>query len=298
MTEDSLVTKNRAPVRWKEIEIPVRGCKISLDKIKTIYRELSDINRSFGEKMIANLDRDTNMSDDEWENHKSWLLDDAFCLTISINGQKDQQLYAETVDIFDDPYLPFPLETIFFTNVNSYRRHASGELPTNQVSVYLDFGKPDIVDPKAVVSAATPNAGHVAVKAEDIAFYNAIQKSVEQSLTSHRTWYSPIHRNLSYDLGLLLVILPAAFYFSAYFMDQIIPADSNHMIYRWPLFMYFVFLSFIVYRMFTSYLKWAFPVNVLVENKDKAHFHRLFLGGIITWLFYQFANTVYHLIVG
>jgi hypothetical protein len=166
------------------------------------------------------------------------------------------------------------------------------------VSAFIDFSKPDLFDPNPLVSDATPNEGNVTVNAQDITFFNAVQKVVEKRLTSHRTWYGAIHRNFAYDVGLWIVALPIGLYFSAYYMDQIIPTGSSFELFRWPLFFYFVGLSLIAYRALTAYAKWAFPVNILLENKDYALTHRVMLGGFASWLFYKVASTIYTIVVG
>ena len=125
------------------MKIPVRGCRLSLENIKDFCRDLHAINRKFGEQVISSLQREPDLTDEEWEERKSFLLDDSFCLTITINGLQDQQLYGETEALFDDPNLPKPIESIFLTNVNRFRRNASGNEPRNRISVFLDFGKPE-----------------------------------------------------------------------------------------------------------------------------------------------------------
>lgn len=298
MTENVLDTMNRKSVGWYEETIPVRGCRLSLDNIKDVYRDLLAINRRFGQQEILALQRDPDLTDEEWEKRKSFLLEDAFCLTITVNGFRDQQLYGETDNLFDDPNLPKPIKSIFFTNVNSYKRNADGKEPRNRMSVFLDFSKPELFDPNPLVSAATPNEGNVTVSAEDITFFNAVQKAVEKKLTIHKTWYGAIHRNFAYDIGVWLIALPVSLYFSAFYMDHLIPIGSKFEVFRWPLFLYFVGLSLILYRGMTAYAKWAFPVNVLDENKDRAMTHRLALGGFASWLFYTIATTVYGVIFG
>lgn len=298
MADDALVTTERKPVGWYEEAIPLRGCHLSLDNIKEVYRDLQAINRKFGEQIISTVPRGEDMTDAEWEARKAFLLSDAFCLTTTVNGLRDEQLYGETVEIFDSPNLPKPIKSIFFTNANSFKRHANGNEPVNRVSVFIDFSKPDLFDPNPLVSAATPNEGNVTVNAQDITYFNAVQKAVEKRLASRRTWYGAIHRNFAYDVGIWFFALPVGLYFSAYYMNQFIPIGSNFELFRWPLFIYFVGLSLIAYRALTAYAKWAFPVNVLAENKDHALKHRIALGGFSSWLFYKVASTVYSIVVG
>lgn len=298
MTENALVPASLKTVGWYEDVIPVRGCHLSLENIKAVYRDLQTINRNLGAQLISTLQREPDLTDEEWEVRKSFLLDDAFRLTITVSGSRDQKFYGETETLFDDPNLPKPIKSIFFTNVNSFRRNANGNEPRNRIIVHLDFGKPEVFDPNPLVSAATPNEGNVTINAEDITFFNAVQKTIENKVTAHKTWYGAIHRNFAYDIGMWLVALPVSLYFSTYYMDYLIPTGGKFEVFRWPLFIYFLGLSLLLYRALTTYAKWAFPVNVLEENKDRSLKHRLALGGFSTWLFYKVASTVYGIIVG
>ena len=297
MTEDALSSGGLKPIGWYEISIPVRGCRLSIENIKDVYRDLSLINKKFGEELIAKLQRDPNLTDDEWRRKREFLLDNAFRLTVTVNGSRDEQLYGEFIDVFDDPNLPKPIKSIFFTNATAFKRNANDNHPINRFSAFLDFGKPDIFDPRPLVSAETPNDGHVLVIAQDITFFNAVQKAVEKKITTRKTWYGAIHRNFAYDIGIWLIALPVSLYFSAYQMNELIPENSAFQLFRWPLFFYFVGLSLMIYRALTAYAKWAFPVNVLEENKDSALKHRLALGAFLTWLFFEVASTLPGIVV-
>jgi hypothetical protein len=131
MADDSLITTERKPIGWYEEVIPLRGCHLSLDNIKEVYRDLQAINQRFGEQIISTIPRSAEMTDAEWDIHKAFLLKDAFCLTTRVNGLRDEQLYGETVEIFDSPNLPKPIKSIYFTNANSFKRHADGIEPKN-----------------------------------------------------------------------------------------------------------------------------------------------------------------------
>lgn len=297
MVHDPLPTTERKPISWYDDVISVRGCHISLENIKDLFRDLQSINSQFGEKIIAQLNKRENMTDDQWKIHKEHLLSDAFCLTTTINTERDIQIYGENISLFDDSNIKYPIKSIFFTNVNSYKRNANGDEPINRFTVFVDFSKPAIFDPNILVSSATPNNGRITISAQDIMFFNAVQKSVEKHITSKKSWYSPLHQNFSYDLGMWLFALPISLYFSTFYMNEIIPENSQFSLFRWPLFLYFGGLSLIIYRTVIAYAKWAFPVNVLVENKDTAYKHRLALAGFASWMIYQVASTVYSMIV-
>jgi hypothetical protein len=298
VTEDALtVVPVREPVEWFEEIIPVRGCHMSLDGIKEVYRELSRINREFGKRIIADLERDENITAEQWAARKEFLLTDAFRLTVTITGHRDQRVYAEVADIFSSENLPKQIKKIYFNNITAFRRHANGEIPRNKFEVTLDFDKPALLAPNPLVSAATPNNSIVSINADDISFFRAVQQVIITKLTRQRTWHGFLHKNFAYDLGFWVLALPVALYFATYYMDVFFPSDSKLASFRPAFFIYAVGMMLILYRFLSSYAKWAFPVNVLAENKDKALRHRLALAALAVWLLYKIADTLYAVMI-
>lgn len=297
ISDDALPTPPRRPtVGWYEEAIPIRGCSINLEVIKEIYEELSVINRKFGQDIVATLQPNPDMNAAEWEQHKAYLLQDAFCLTVSIRGERDQLLMGEDAGIFSSAGLPKPIRTIYFNNITAWGRHANNTEPENRIEVLLDFSKPALFDPNPVVSNPTPNSSNVTVKARDMTYFRAVQRVIEAKLSNRRTWYAPIHRSFAYDVGMWTVALPAGLILSTYYMDRWLPVGSDFSAYRWAFFLYAVGVVLLGYRFLTGYVKWAFPVNVLTDNKDKALRHRLALGGIFAWLAYKAADAIYGLL--
>lgn len=293
MNEELPSLVEHSPVRWFEETMQVRGCLLSLERIKEAYRDIQEINLEFGRTVVASLIRPDGTSEDEWQKYKDFLIKDAFRLTVTVKGFRDEILYGESEAIFVDPAFPKPTKSIFFTNINSFSRNSNGREPKNRVSVLLDFSKPEIFDPNPLVSSATPNDSHVVINAQDIAFFNSAQKVVEKKLISKKSWYGAIHRNFAYDIGLWLIALPASLYSSAVIMDQYLPVGGSLELFRWPFYVYLLGILLIVYRSLTAYAKWAFPVNILIENNDNALRHRLTLAAIMTWLAYQIGSTVF-----
>jgi hypothetical protein len=287
------IPPKREILRWFEEIVPVRGCSMALKDIKCLYGELGAINKNFGKDIIATLPRNTDMNDDEWEQYKAYLLQDAFCLTVSIIGDGDQKLYGEEASVFESENLPQPIRTIYFNNVTAWRRHASNTEPPNRVEVFLDFGKPPLLDPSSVLSEPTPNESNVTVRADDMTFFRAVRQVIDTKLLVHRSWHSAIHKSFAYDAGIWLLALPAALVVATYYMEHWFPVGGSLEAYRWAFFMYAVGVVVLGYRFLTGYAKWAFPVNVLTDNKDTSFRHRVVLGGILAWLCYKAADALY-----
>ena len=286
----------RAPVGWFEKRISARGLCLSLDDVKALYQELSVINRKFGVSTISRLPTDPKMSDEEWGRYKAFLLEDAFCLTVSILGDEDQQLYGENAEVFKSENLPHPIRKIYFNNITAWQRHAQNTRPQNSIEVDLDFSKPPLLDPFSVLSEPTPNSSNVTVRADDMTFYKAARQVVDTRLAKHRTWYAAIHRSFAYDMGVWLLALPAGLAIATYYMERWLPVGGDLEAFRWAFFLYALGIVVLGYRFLSGYLKWAFPVNVLTENNDKGLRHRIALGGIIVWLGYKAADTIYALL--
>jgi len=296
VTENALVVPTRSAVGWYEANIPIRGCAFDLEQVKQFYTGLTKINREFGERVIATLQRDAGLDDEEWEQRKRFLLDDAFRITVTIKGQHNEQLYGEDLSVFQAENAPLPIATIYLTNSTAWRRNAQNSSPPNEIEVLLDFSRPALIDPNLFVSEATPNSSSVKINARDMTYFRAVRQLVEEKLLRNRTVYSMIHRNYAYDFGIWLFVLPTALLLTTYYMDQWLPADGPNASYRWAFFIYGVGVVLVAYRVLVSYAKWAFPVTVLKENRDQSWKHRVVIGAVFAWLFYKAVDIVWALV--
>lgn len=296
MTETNLATTQQRLIGWYEQTIPIRGCHFSLDHVRQLYRELQDINTQFGRQVIAEIIPEEGLTNEQWDQRKAFLLRDGFCLTVSIQGHHHQQVYGATESIFADPNLPMPIKNIYFNNITAWKRNAGNSEPRNKIAIALDFTKPPLLDPSLILSSPTPNSSYVSIRADDISYFRAVQRVVDDQILSRRTWYSAIHRSFAYDIGMWLIALPLALIVATHYMDQWLPIDGALESYRWAFFLYSVGWVAIGYRVLTSYAKWAFPVNVLTDNRDISYRHRLALGGVLSFLFYKAGDVIWEII--
>lgn len=293
--DDTLNYQIRPAIVNFEETIPIRGCKLSLESIKKFYLDLERINQEFGQSVVSQMIRQPEISDKDWEQYKELLRQDAFRLTITITGDRNQRVHGESSEVFSSENLPSRIDHIYFTNLTSYRRNADGSNPINELHVNLDFKKPELLDPAPLVSEATPNNSTVFIQAANISFSNSIRDAVEDKLNSRKNWFGFLHKNFSYDAGQWFVALPIILVLSTFYMEKWFVDGSTYAPYKWAFFIYASGLLLVAYRFLISYAKWAFPVNVLAENKDASWRHRLALGGIGTWTFYEVVDVLYNL---
>ena len=252
-----------------------------MPQIKAVYRELATLTKKEGERIVASLVKPEDMSEEDFTKRNQLLKDDAFRITVSIIGFDGQTAYRESEDIFDSNNLPLPIKTVFFTNENSYKRHSNGEEPENRFSLWVSFDKPPLFDPNPLVSAPTPNLSKVRIWAKDVGYFRAAQNIVSNKIRSDKKWYSFIHEKFAYDIGLWFIWLPYALYWVTIYLDYFFPSDGIHASFRIGFYIYGLGSSLLIYRALFGYMKWAFPVNILEENKDPATRHRLMLGAIV-----------------
>lgn len=89
-----------------------------------------------------------------------------------------------------------------------------------------------------------------------------------------------------------------AMYFGVASSENVVARNENFSSLFWPMVVYFSGLGIVLYRFFAGYLKWAFPVNILLENRDKAFQHRMFLLGAASWLIYKLLDSLYGKFIG
>ncbi len=265
---------------------------MSLADVAEVYRELQDINRKFGEDIVKTVPRLEDETDDQWLERTEVLLDQAFKLTVTVKGGKDEEIYDESVDVFASEHLPKPIQSVFFTNRTAWSRNANGAEPPNQFELELDFRKPALVDPSTNVSDPTPNNSAARIRANDIMYFRAVQSVIKAKVLGKRTWFGAIHRSFAYDAGVWLLALPISLILSTHFMRVFFPVSGPLADFRWAFFIYALGISLIIYRFISAYIKWAFPVNVLADNKDAAWRHRIVLGGVFSGLAWKVFDVV------
>ncbi len=298
MSGTSLISHAANDIQWWEDNIPIRGCQLSLPQIKAAYRELNTLTRKEGQQDVATVPKFDGETEDEFAERKNVLLDGAFRLTVSVVGFEGQTKYGETEQIFDSQNLPFPIKAVYFTNENSYKKYTNGNIPPNRFSVLLQFDKPPLFDFNSLTSEPTPNNSNVSIQACNSAYFHAIRDIANSKFKSKKKWYSFIHESFAYDVGLWFLALPYGLYWVTVYADYFLPNDGDHSSFRVAFYIYGMGISLVIYRALFGYLKWAFPVNILEENKDRATRHRVALAAIVVGIFSSIVKSAFGYIPG
>ncbi len=284
---DNLVTVSRPTGKsYYTLNTSIRGSKLSIKRIRDAVRELEMLNKEEGRKAIAKLKIGDGETEKQFSEKKEFLLDDAFRITVSIEGYKGKNVYGENENVFDSPQLPSPIKMIYFTNETAYSRNANGDSPPNRLSFKFNFDKPQIFDPSISVSQPTPNDSEVSVLAHELGFFGAVENIVNQ-LNTPRRWHSLIHGRFTYDVGLWFLFMPLALFFITILANHLLTFQGDQITIRIAFFVFCLGVSLMVYRGLFDYMRWVFPVIALEENKDSATRHRLIFSGIISFIFFS-----------
>lgn len=297
MTNDVLIGKEDKDFIYYEDKIDIRGCHLTLNQVKLVYRELQRVNSIEGVRLVSQLKPADSENEESFSKRKEFLVDNAFRLTVTVIGSDGQSVYGEFESVFDSQDLPLPIKKIFFTNVNSFRRNADGDEPRNRFSIWLDFEKPPLFDPNPLLSDQTPNDSKAEVKAEDITYFRAVQRIIHEKIIANRKWYSFLHARFAYDLGFWFLALPYSLYWISIY-STILNTDSRFGIFVVSYYIYSIGMSALLYRSLFGYVKWALPVNILEENRDRSTPHRIALLGIVSGLFYSLINSAIEYLPG
>lgn len=256
--------------------IPLKSLLISLGDLKKIYDRLTSEVADQGEREIAALVKPEEKSDEEWEAHTKQLRDVAFKVTVTITGKDGSSILGWDKTVFDSPNTPQEIASVFMTNATAYNL-AAGVEPADKFTLTIDFSKPSLLDEDNLVSSPTPNNSRLNVIGQKDAWVAAVVEAVLGVTRGRGTKRSLIHAAFAYDLGLIVLGVPLAFYVcwkSSAFIETSLGTISNFL--SAVAYVYLALVTIWIYRILFGYTKWAFPSVELEEGRNSAKKHRGF----------------------
>ena len=213
---------------------------------------------------------------------------------MTIKGKDGQTLFGYGTDPFDSPNIPEPIASIFISNDAAFQT-VTGRRPANSFALTLDFSTPALIDDSSPVSSPTPNFSQLTIEGDRDSWVASIQEAVVGVLGRKSNRRGFIHAPFVYDIGLVLIGLPAALY-TCWRLAGIV--ENNLGVYS-PFFsvtayIYVVILTLYIYRILFGYTRWSFPTVELTDGESQAKTHRRFWIAIVIGLV---VSAVYDLVV-
>lgn len=255
--------------------ILLRGISIRIEDIRRIIERLQVHVDEEGRREISQL-VNSGLDDIERQKHLDAEREAAFRITVTISGKDGEELFGYGLDPFDSPNIPDPIQSIFITNASSYHTVA-GRNPTNNFILHLDFSTPPLIDNNNPVSDPTPNNSNFVVEGNQDSWVASIEKSVMDIIGKRSNKRSILHVSFIYDVGLLVLGFPSAFYICWLLSDFIrISLNEVSSIVTAAAYVYVFFFSVTIYRILFGYTKWAFPIVELASVDNQSRIHRRF----------------------
>lgn len=261
--------------------VPIRSISLSLSDVQRVFERLLLIVSREGDEKIGALVRPDELSDEAWSARKVEIKSNAFCITVTIRGHNGDELFGDAATMFVSPNLPHAVSSVYMTNSTAYRGW-TGQQPLRLFELNFDFSKPSLLDSERIVSSPTPNQSFIRIQSDNDAWLASVNEAVFGVLEHKKVKRKFLHRAFVYDLGLMVLALPAAFYIAGKNSGTVtnIFGNTNGFLIA-AFYVYLILTVMWAYRIFFGYTKWIFPSVELKESSSSTLGHRLFWGAIL-----------------
>ena len=211
-----------------------------------------------------------------------------FEIKVTVQGIDNETIYGTISDVFNSPRFPDQVKTLHI-NSESDLRNLYNWPPRNRFELLLDFTKPELFNLSLLSSRATPNASNINVSGLDSTWVGGVYGEIANFIEKNRTRRRFFHRHSVYDLLLLLVGLPFAFwmaYKSSGLINRIFGGFSVFVQNGAYVFLFFLMLN--LFKMLFDYARWIFPIVEYKGATNTVRKHRYILGCLVIAVFGNF----------
>ena len=269
-----------------ELSQQITACAFLKEDLKTLCEILQESSYAAAEEEVTNytpLDRSPEqiLADRE-------VLRLGFELQVTVRGTDDKVLFGTIPAVFSSPRFPDKVKTLYI-NSELDLKNLHNWSPRNRFELLLDFTKPELFNLSLSPSISTPNASNIFVTGLNSDWVSGVYRKVTDFIQEKRTRRGSFHRHSIYDLLLLLVGLPFAFWM-AYKLSGLIDSmfGGFSVFVQNGAYVCLFFLMLNLFRILFAYARWIFPVVEYRSSTDNARKHRYILGGLIIAIFGNF----------
>jgi hypothetical protein len=190
-------------------------------------------------------------------------------VAITVRGVNGDQTLATDPSVLEESEMPDPLQSVEL-EIGLLYRGALNALPQNRAVVHFDFTKPPLFDLSNVSGSPTPNASGIYVAGSNFTWVGGVYDRLNDVITSCRARISWIHARYVYDVLLVILGFPATLGAAAYVSgrDTFAAAPPT---YRIAVFLYFLFVSLLVFRLSFSVTRFLLPYMEFPRRRQALH---------------------------
>ena len=286
--------QNRA-ILTTELSQQITACAFTKEDLKTLCEVLQESSHAAAAEEVINYAPLNRSQEQILADRESLKL--GFELKVTVRGADDKVLFGAIPAVFNSPRFPDKVETLYI-NSESDLRNLYNWSPRNRFELFLDFTKPEFFNLSLSPSISTPNESNILVTGLNSDWVSGVYRKVTDFTKKKRTRRGFFHKHSIYDLLLLPLGFPFAFWM-AYKLSGLI----NDMFSGFSVFVQngayvcLFFFTLLLFRLLFSYARWTFPIMEYRGTTDAARKHRYILGIIIVGgCTGVFGNSLYDLL--
>lgn len=267
------------------LSMTIRSCSLGREDLRKLIDKLQEYSQSASEIEVSHF-KDNIEKQGPPKDLETMIknLREAFDLRLTVTGTEGQELFGTIQEVFEHNNFPDQVLRVYVDSTLALKANYN-YFPRNHFQLFIDFGKPQLIDFSITPSQPTPNDSNFKSSGVDSTWANGIFNEVRNFITKRRSSFSWIHKQHIYDIILWLLGYPIGFwvcyrlsgYIKSVFGEISIFLQSAAYVY---IFLISLFLIHFLFR----YSRWIWPVIEYKTQDDKASKHRKTLGVIVLGL--------------
>lgn len=219
------------------------------------------------------------LTDEQYEKNVQTLRD-GFELRVTIAGKNGENLWGSVDDVFASPNFPDEVKSLYVDSGTTLKA-TQNYYVRNSFVIFLDFGKPKVLDFTFLPSQATPNESNIKVQGYDPTWVNGVFAELKKFIDARSSSFSVVHSHSIYDVLLWVLGFPLGFWLCFRFSRFIEASLVGYSAFVVNAAYVYVFVATLfLFRFFFHYLRWVCPLVEYRGRQSKVVAHRLVLSTI------------------
>ena len=225
------------------------------------------------EKYLIRLDGQT---DEEYEQAKTDLKE-GFKLFITLSGSDGRKLTGDINEIFDSPNYPLEVKEVFF-DTSTTLRFRYNYFPRNKMILFLDFGKPEVLNFTILPSQETQNESNFEIIGRDATWVNGVFQEFLSFVEERPSTIPWLHRHSIYDIMVWILGFPLSFWICNKLSFKIEGVFGSYSVFlKGALYFYVFIIALNILRIGFHYARWIWPLIEYKSEKSKSLKHKTIL---------------------
>jgi hypothetical protein len=263
----------------------IRSFSVDRNDLRKLLEILQERAYTAAELEETHLVRPDGQSDEEYSVEKAKKdLKEGFRLFITISGVDGRKLTGSIEEIFDSPNYPIEVKEVFFDTSTPLRTRYN-YFPRNQMILFLDFGRPEVLNFSILPSQETQNESNIEVVGRDATWVNGVFQEFLSFVEARPSTVPWLHRHSIYDIMLGVFGFPLSFWICNKLSGKIEGVFGSYSVFlKAALYFYVFLLALNLLRIAFHYARWIWPLTEYKSEKSKALKHKAIFSLLVSGL--------------